>query len=361
MRNAAAIMAVSALLMLGGCELAPKESYQNGFRGTGMNTVMVSSDAAADEVPAPPYDLPESSGVTAGEAYENVQVLANVSREEFDYLMASLTEWVSPAEGCNYCHNPANLASDEVYTKVVARQMIAMNQSINSNWSSHVGNTGVTCWTCHRGNAVPEATWTLPETTAANSVKPNRRGQNHPTSNSAWSSLPNDSVALYLLGGADAQSTRVITKGVYPSEDNRKGVMDAEDSYAIMMHLSQALGVNCTYCHNTQSFQSWATSNPPRATAWHGIEMVRDVNANHITPLASVFPDNRKGVMGDPLKVNCITCHRGQNKPLGGYAMVKDYPALQLAPSEISAAILADAMNGDGEGDDEAASDAAAE
>ena len=32
--------------------------------------------------------------------------------------------------------------------------------------------------------------------------------------------------------------------------------------------------------------------------------------------------------MGDPLKVNCATCHQGAYKPLLGANMVKDYPNL---------------------------------
>jgi mono/diheme cytochrome c family protein len=36
--------------------------------------------------------------------------------------------------------------------------------------------------------------------------------------------------------------------------------------------------------------------------------------------------------MGDVLKVNCATCHQGVNKPLGGYSMLKDNPALAEKP-----------------------------
>ena len=73
--------------------------------------------------------------------------------------MTTITQWVSPEQGCNYCHNPANLASDELYTKVVSRRMIQMTQAINSDWSDHVGNAGVNCYTCHRGLNVPEYIW----------------------------------------------------------------------------------------------------------------------------------------------------------------------------------------------------------
>jgi photosynthetic reaction center cytochrome c subunit len=96
-----------------------------------------------------------------------------------------------------------------------------------------------------------------------------------------------------------------------------------------MMHLSQGLGVNCTFCHNTQNFADWANSTPQRVTAWHGIRMAREINNEYIDTLAGVFPANRKGPMGDVAKVNCATCHQGVNKPLYGVSMVADYLALR--------------------------------
>ncbi len=329
------ILAIGALLAgtvtLAACELAPKTSHQNGYRGTGMNTIKVSADAAANEVPGPPYEPPGTDGQRAGEVYENLQVLGDVSVDQFNYTMAALTEWVSPVEGCNYCHDPANMASDAVYTKVVARRMLEMTRNLNQGWSSHVGNTGVTCWTCHRGEPVPSESWTLPVAGRSGIVN-NRAGQNEPVSNSAYSSLPTQSVALYLLGRIDAdENIRVVSETAHPTSANRLSTMGAEHSYALMMHLSQSLGVNCTYCHNAQSFQTWASSNPPRQTAWYGVRMTRDINSEYITPLAAVFPAHRKGELGDPYKVNCATCHRGQNKPMGGYPMAKDYPALWSA------------------------------
>jgi photosynthetic reaction center cytochrome c subunit len=339
MRTIATIAAlVAGTFALGACELAPKTSYQTGYRGTGMNQINVSAEAAADEVPDPPYTPPGTEGQRAGEVYENLQVLGNVSVDQFNYTMAALTEWVSPAEGCNYCHNPANMASDEVYTKVVARRMLQMTQNLNQNWNSHVGETGVTCWTCHRGEPVPSENWTMP-TRESRGIARNRYGQNEPVSNSAWSSLPTQSVALYLLGEVDSdEDIRVVSKTRFPTSANTLSTMGTEHSYALMMHLSQSLGVNCTYCHNAQSFQTWASSNPPRETAWFGVRMVRDINSQYITPLAGVFPAHRKGELGDPYKVNCATCHRGQAKPMGGYPMAKDYPALWTALTSAPAA-----------------------
>ena len=96
-----------------------------------------------------------------------------------------------------------------------------------------------------------------------------------------------------------------------------------------MVHMSDALGVNCTTCHNSRDFADWSQSTPQRATAWHGIRMARAVNNAYMEPLASVFPAERKGPLGDTLKVNCATCHQGANKPLLGVSMLGDYPELK--------------------------------
>jgi photosynthetic reaction center cytochrome c subunit len=101
-----------------------------------------------------------------------------------------------------------------------------------------------------------------------------------------------------------------------------------------MMHFSQALGVNCDYCHNTRAFRDWSQSPPQRVTAWHGIRMVRDLNERYLEPLKSVLPPNRLGAaLGDPPKVNCATCHNGVYKPLFGVSMAQDFPELRGAPA----------------------------
>ncbi|OYV33505.1 MAG: photosynthetic reaction center cytochrome c subunit, partial [Rhodospirillales bacterium 20-64-7] len=108
---------------------------------------------------APPV-LPQiSGGVAAGQAYKNVQVLKNVSSAAFGRLMVSMTNWVAPQQGCTYCHVAGNFASDAKYTKVVARRMLQMTIAVNTQYTNHVGNVGVTCYTCHRGNNVPRKVW----------------------------------------------------------------------------------------------------------------------------------------------------------------------------------------------------------
>ena len=328
-----ALAGLAGAVLLGGCELGHKNTQQTGFRGTGMDQVVDPDHVAKlSAIPAPPYALPDDSGPRASETYKNVKVLGSVSTERFNHLMASINQWVAPPEqGCNYCHNPENMASDEKYTKVVARRMLQMTININGKWSSHVKKTGVTCYTCHRGNAVPQYKWAIAEGTPdPDTITRNKHGQNTPNPTVGYASLPYDPFESYLDGKAQI---RVASSSPYPSKDHVVSVKDAEKTYGLMMHMSTALGVNCTYCHNTQSFRAWNLSRPQRATAYYGIRMVRDINADYITPLGSVFPNvaTRKGPHGDPYKVNCQTCHQGQNKPLGGYSMLKDNPTL-MAP-----------------------------
>jgi photosynthetic reaction center cytochrome c subunit len=292
-------------------------------------------------VPAPPYDPPKPGGKPAKEAYQNVQVLGDISEDEFSYTMAAITQWIAPEQGCNYCHNPANMASDEIYTKKVARRMLQMTRNINTGWTQHVKQTGVTCYTCHRGQAVPTENWALPAKGNPDTILGNKNGQNAPMVSTAYSSLPNTAFAKYLLDG-NSSPIRVQSNYSHPSSykatANKTTTMETEGTYSLMMHTSSALGVNCTFCHNADSLQSWNNSTPKRPLAWYGIQMVKDTNGNYITPLKSVFPKHRLGPMGDPLKVNCATCHRGINKPLNGVSMVKDYPALRPTGPMVTAA-----------------------
>ena len=101
----------------------------------------------------------------------------------------------------------------------------------------------------------------------------------------------------------------------------------------LMTHMSTALGVNCTHCHNTRSFQTWEGGPPQRVTAWHGIRMARDLNNEYMNSLTNVFPVHRKGELGDVAKVNCGTCHQGAYKPLYGAKMAKDFPELLSTPA----------------------------
>jgi len=327
------VVTLLAAALLAACERPPMQSTQQGYRGTGMQDVHNPRLAAAAKAALPPLpELPPpapTEGPKARDVFQNVKVLGDLSIGEFTRHMLAITQWVAPAEGCNYCHNPANLADDSKYTKVVARRMIEMTRHVNADWGKHVGTTGVTCYTCHRGNAVPANVSYTAATPKNNRVGPgfgNDAGQNKAEPSIALASLPYDPFTPFLAGGADgAQEIRVQGTEALPQDDHRTSIKQAEWTYSLMNHVSKSLGVNCTFCHNTQSFQSW---NDKRVTAWHGIRMARDLNGAYLTPLAPTFPAARLGPTGDVAKVNCATCHQGVNKPLGGLAMAKDYAGL---------------------------------
>jgi photosynthetic reaction center cytochrome c subunit len=304
-------------------------STQNGWRGTAMVQVELPAHRkalqAANVVPEA-QPAAELANEKSSAAYENVQVLGDVDSAEFLRIMTAITEWVSPEQGCTYCHAEGeSLASDALYTKVVARRMLQMTLKINAGWKPHVAETGVTCYTCHRGMPVPAQVWFKEAPPPEPAYAGNRDRQNLPLPVVGDSSLPHDIFEPYLSKETPIRvaGVKALRTGPNPS------IQSTEGTYGLMMHLSQGLGVNCTFCHNTQNFADWANSTPQRVTAWHGIRMAREINNEYIDTLAGVFPANRKGPMGDVAKVNCATCHQGVNKPLYGVSLVADYLALR--------------------------------
>ena len=331
MRTSLATLVLGGCALLAGCERPPVETVQGGYRGLGMmevsNPRIAEAKVVSNQVPAPLPPVPEG-GPLASATYKNVQVLNDLSAGEFTRLMVAMTNWVAPKEGCAYCHAGSDLASDELYTKVVARRMLQMTRHINSGWKSHVANTGVTCFTCHRGQPVPARVWFKdPGPRTAQGMLGNRAGQNDPAPQVGLTSLPFDPFTPFL---DQRNAIRVASTTALPA-GNRHSIKQTEWTYALMMHISQSLGVNCTYCHNTRSFFEWDGSTPQRAVAWHGIRLVRDLNKDYLEPLKGTFPNNRLGPLGDVAKVNCATCHQGVYKPLYGASMLKDYPELAAA------------------------------
>lgn len=328
MNRPLAFALVASSLLLAACERPPPDVGQVGYRGTAMQTVQNPRIAAAlkarNVVPAP---QPPAAGEAplAKDVYENIQVLTDLNVAEFTRLMLAMTEWVAPEQGCTYCHVGDNLADDGIYTKIVSRRMLEMTRDINMNWKQHVAQTGVTCYTCHRGKNVPQEVWFVdPGPKATQGFTADRAGQNIPAPKAGLASLPWDPFTLFLLQN---EPIRSISTTALPA-GNTRNIMQTEHSYSLMMHMSQGLGVNCTFCHNSRSFSVWEQSTPQRVTAWHGIQMARTLNVEYLVPLTATFPRNRLGPTGDVAKINCATCHQGVNKPLYGAPMSRDYPEL---------------------------------
>ncbi len=348
----AAAAALLGIAMLGSFETPGQVTVQRGFRGVAMETnynpIQLAKYVAENKVP---NSLPQASasGPKAGQVYKNVQVLGDLSVGQFTRLMVSITQWVSPTQGCAYCHNTANMAEDTYYTKIVARRMVQMTQNINSTWAPHVwgvaagngngngvgnvggagtpGGAGVTCYTCHRGMNVPNYIWWKDKGPTPNKggVLEVSMGQNKASASAGDSSLPYDPFTPMLEGDHPIrqQGETALPAG------NRHSIKETEWTYALMIHFAQSLGVNCTYCHNSRAFGDWSQSTPQRISAWHAIRMVRDINLNYMDTLRDVFPVGRLGTSGDAPKVACATCHQGVFKPLYGVNMVNAFPELK--------------------------------
>jgi photosynthetic reaction center cytochrome c subunit len=319
--------AVAATTLLAGCERPPVDTVQRGYRGTGMELVYnprIQATVAENNQAPKPSDPASPDGPKARDVYKNVPLLGHLSVAEFTRTMTSITEWVAPQEGCAYCHDLQNLGEDKKYTKIVSRRMIEMTQHINADWQPHVAQTGVTCYTCHRGKAVPLQVWFKQPPQPGADFIGNLAGQNQPMKMVGMSSLTVDPNSLYLQGDA---VIGVAGPAALPT-GHVASILHTEQTYGLMMNISDGLGVNCTYCHNTRNFKTWEGSPPQRTNAWHGIRMTRDINNNYLEPLTKSFPANRLGPLGDVAKVNCATCHQGVYKPLYGAPMAKAYPEL---------------------------------
>ncbi len=316
---------------------------QTGPRGTGMQiaALTVSTDPSiADYYTEEPYPRDEGEPL-AGEVYENVQVLGGVTDGNFNRLMNAMTNWVSPDEGCLYCHvetadGDINYASDDNYTKVVSRRMIQMTQYINEEWSDHVNanaEVGVNCYTCHRGQAVPSDIWFR-----IDPVVRDMEGwggvQNRATPLSQFTSLPSDALYQYLFQTEPINVHDLESRvGDRPSDEGVATWQDTERTYSLMNYFSNSLGVNCVFCHNSRAFYDPSQYTPQWSTASLGILMVQDLNIDYLDPLGPVYPPERLGpVYADAPKAACKTCHKGYNKPMQGLNVIADWP--ELASSE---------------------------
>jgi photosynthetic reaction center cytochrome c subunit len=319
------LLACLVLPFLSACHRT--QAVQRGYRG--QDSIEIFSESTLTKLDAinkypKPLRKAKLTGPKAADTYSNVHVLGDLSEQQFARTMLSIKAWVAPEVGCNFCHNAPDYTNDDKYTKRVAREMLKMTRHINTDWTKHVGKTGVTCFTCHRGQAVPARTWFLAPPKSYSGPFIDKPPVHLPTSAAGNTTLPTYALNDYLLGD---DNIRVIGPTALQS-GNRRSILQAKDTYALMMVISESLGVNCTFCHYTAAFYNWDLSTPQRATAWYGIRMVRDLNNTVMVPLTKELPAERLGPSGDVPKIYCATCHQGTNKPLYGVPMLDDYPEL---------------------------------
>ena len=293
-----------------------------------------------DAINVAPVALPAAApgGGKATDVYKNVQVLTDVSAAEFMRTQQAITQWVSPAQGCDFCHTGSDYASDVKPEKLAARVMMRMVRHINADWANHVAPAGVTCFSCHRGQPVPAETW-FPQTPPPKNRYIGQQDNWQESADTVRKFFPDAGWAEYYLQDQPiaAQSTDALPNHTLGSFDETKRI------YEMMMQMSDGIGVNCGYCHNSRAFEDWGQSSPYRWSGYDGLRLTRDLNKNFLLSLPPIIPQTREltkqneapviparqsGVQVGNGLVVCASCHYGLPKPLNGANMVKDYPAL---------------------------------
>jgi Photosynthetic reaction centre cytochrome C subunit len=91
---------------------------------------------------------------------ENVKLLTDLQGQPLRAEMQRMSGALGVK--CDYCHVQGNFASDEKPPKRIARRMIEMTRTLNTqNFPKHEVKDGesvlgrVTCFTCHRGQEEP--------------------------------------------------------------------------------------------------------------------------------------------------------------------------------------------------------------
>ena len=319
-----------------GTQLGPNSASMVQFEPTA---------AEAAEQNRPPAALPvvADDPRPATAAFKNVKVLTDVNAGDFMRLQNAMTAWVAPQQGCGFCHAGTDYASDAKPAKQAARVMLAMTRHINTAWKSHVGGPsgadGVTCFSCHRGQPVPSEVWFQ---SPPNPGRPmiDKQEDYEERAITVRTFFPNEGYEEYLLQATPglAQSYTAL-----PSKETSSQI-EVKRLYEMMMQMSDGVGVNCGYCHESRAFYDWRQSTPARWTGYSGMTLTRDINRNFILKLAQIMPEDR-GRVGDartrlslPARdtgpqignglADCATCHHGSPKPLAKLNLIRGFPAL---------------------------------
>ena len=169
---------------------------------------------AGDAQNATPGASAPAAPKTASQQFKNIQVLKDVPADQLIPAMQFIT--ASLGVDCEYCHVEHAFDKDDKKPKVMARKMMEMMITINSeNFENH---RVVTCYTCHQGGAHPVS---IPVIAKHDKKTETMEGSTVPaTGNPAPDSLLDQ--YLSAVGGADASKkikSRVARGTVTASRD----------------------------------------------------------------------------------------------------------------------------------------------
>lgn len=314
---------------------------QTGPRGIGMDVSKFVKDNPQFDPYEETYDAFDRVEVadgtpSAAEAYgDSVIAFGDMDQANFDRLQEAMSAWVG-TDVVLYDNGEV----DET-TLAITQSCVEATQYLNTDWDTHnlaSEGIGVNCYTCHRGQPTPPGAWfkagavnsaaegwaavqnrlmTYAGTTTTDFV--------HKYTQSEFTSLPVDAVEKYLL---DGESIKV--HDLESRVDQQPGDpvwQDAERTFSLMNHQSNALNVNCVYCHNSRAFYDATQVTPAWSITTLAQNMTIDVNQTFYEPRSELTGEESG-------KVNCMTCHMGVIEPLNKRNMVAEWPELATAIGE---------------------------
>lgn len=152
------VLSLSAALMVQGNDLVKEltmSSLQNR-KLSGTDTVEFDQDEALMELR---LLIKGRESDSAGEVFENIRKFENLSAAR---LLNVMEKGFSRSLGvkCTHCHNPKDWGSDEKLQKQIAREMMELVGTINTDLLANIENLDserptVNCTTCHRGKVKP--------------------------------------------------------------------------------------------------------------------------------------------------------------------------------------------------------------
>jgi len=244
---------------------------------------------------------------------------------------------------CTYCHVAGDCASDANPKKATSRQMLRMLKQVNLHFpdagndflnSKYMpfpeGKQYVTCYTCHRGAAVPATTipnWHGPDRAPEPGVPPpnpnaagrGRGGRGGGRGAGAANTASPDGGGLEQSAAADRPASRGNQM-----HKNMVFLPSDTDTTLVMPAFRAAIGVECNFCHvaGAQMERGHANErdldlNPKKLIARNMIGMLKEINAelfpqeeiDLVYAASSIPPDGKH-------YVTCYTCHRGSRFPL---------------------------------------------
>lgn len=169
---------------------------------------------------------PGAPAKTAQQAYKNIQVLKDIPA---DQLIPSM-QFISASLGveCDFCHVEHAFDKDDKKPKQIARKMMGMMITINQeNFDSH---KEVTCYSCHRGQAMPVG---IPSVATEASASEPKAPEAKPPVDDASSKAAVDAILeKYVSAVGGAAAVEKITSRVEKGSADVGGKQFAIDIYA---------------------------------------------------------------------------------------------------------------------------------